>query len=142
MFAYFESPLSWTELAKRTYREMSDDDAFGLAAQLAYYFFLALFPAILCMLALASFLPLHNFTDEVLRAAARFAPQEMLGIIREQMMRLAEGKNGGIATIGAGNETPFGKLYGVNVGCLEVVSEEELSRIHFTYFACMNGRWS
>ena len=100
MFAYFESTLSWTELAKRTYREMSDDDAFGLAAELAYYFFLALFPAILCLLALASFLPLHNFSDEVLRAAARFAPEEMLGIIREQMMRLAEGNNGGIATIG------------------------------------------
>lgn len=27
----------------------------GLAAQLAYYFFLALFPAILCVIAIASF---------------------------------------------------------------------------------------
>jgi len=100
MFAYFETTLTWTELAKRTYREMMDDDALGLAAQLAYYFFLSLFPAILCVLALASFLPLQNFTDEVVGAASRFAPEPMLGLIREQMARLAEGHHGGIATIG------------------------------------------
>ena len=36
VLAYFESTLSWTELLKRTYREMMDDNALGLAAQLAY----------------------------------------------------------------------------------------------------------
>ena len=58
-------PLSWSDLARRTWREVIDDDVLGLAAQLSYYFFLALFPAILCVIALASFLPLHNFTDEI-----------------------------------------------------------------------------
>jgi uncharacterized BrkB/YihY/UPF0761 family membrane protein len=48
--------LSWTELARRTWREVVDDDVLGLAAQLFYYFSLALFPAILFLLALASFL--------------------------------------------------------------------------------------
>jgi len=100
MLAYFETTLTWTELAKRTYREMMEDDALGLAAQLAYYFFLALFPAILCVLALVSFLPLQNFTDEVVRAAARIAPEPMLDIIRQQMARLAQGNHGGIATLG------------------------------------------
>jgi uncharacterized BrkB/YihY/UPF0761 family membrane protein len=42
MLAYFETTLTWTDLARRTWREMIDDDALGLAAQLAYYFFLAL----------------------------------------------------------------------------------------------------
>jgi len=31
----------------RTWREVIEDDVLGLAAQLSYYFFLALFPAIL-----------------------------------------------------------------------------------------------
>jgi len=30
-------PISWTELARRTWREMIDDDVAGLAAQLSYY---------------------------------------------------------------------------------------------------------
>ena len=57
--------LSWSELGKRTWREALDDDVPGLAAQLSYYFFLALFPAILFLLALASFFPLSNITDDV-----------------------------------------------------------------------------
>ena len=100
MFAYFETTLSWRELFKRTYKEMMADDALGLAAQLAYYFFLALFPAILCVIALASFLPLQNFTDEMLSSVGRFAPAEMLGVIREQMVRLSNGNDGGVFTIG------------------------------------------
>ena len=50
-------PLSWTELVRRTWREAMDDDVTGLAAQLSYYFFLALFPAILFVLGVASFFP-------------------------------------------------------------------------------------
>ena len=54
------NPLSWSELLKRTAKESSEDDVFDLAAQLAYYCFLALFPAVLFILALASFFPLTN----------------------------------------------------------------------------------
>ena len=100
MLAYFESTLTWPELIRRTYKEMMDDDALGLAAQLAYYFFLALFPAILCVIAIASFLPLHSFTDEMVSSLGRFAPDEMLTLIREQMTRLSEGNDGGILSIG------------------------------------------
>jgi hypothetical protein len=41
-------------LARRTWREVGDDDVLGPAAQLSYYFFLALVPAILFLLALAN----------------------------------------------------------------------------------------
>ena len=100
MLAYFERTLSWGELLKRTYKELMDDDALGLAAQLAYYFFLALFPAILCVIALASFLPLDSLTDEIVSSLGRFAPDAMLSIIREQLVRLANGNDGGIFTLG------------------------------------------
>ena len=100
MFAYFESTLGWRELLTRTYRELMDDDGLGLAAQLAYYFFLALFPAILCLLAIASFFPLQNFTDQVVGSLGRFAPQEMLTLIRDQMVRIANGNHGGLVGIG------------------------------------------
>ena len=74
----FDIPLSWPQLLKRTLKETSEDDCLGLAAQLAYYFFLALFPAILFLLALASFFPLTNFIGQAVAALRPFAPAEVL----------------------------------------------------------------
>src|SRR5919199_1780010 len=39
--------LSWKDLAKRVYNETIKDDILGRAAQLSYYFLLALFPSLL-----------------------------------------------------------------------------------------------
>ena len=47
----------------------------------------------------------------------------------------------GVRAFGVGNDTPIGKMYGVNVGCLEGVGEEELSRIPVTRIDGMNERW-
>ena len=43
--------LSWTQLAKRVWAEANEDDVFGRAAQLAYYFLLALFPLLIFLTA-------------------------------------------------------------------------------------------
>ena len=93
-------PLSWAELARRTWREVVDDDVLGLAAQLSYYFFLALFPAILFLLAVASFFPLSNITDDVGRSLGPFVSPQVLALIQEQMQRLADNENGGLLTFG------------------------------------------
>jgi membrane protein len=100
MLASFDIPLSWGDLLKRTAKETNDDDCLGLAAQLAYYFFLALFPAILFVLALASFFPLTNVTDEIVRALRPIAPAELLGFLEEQLRRLSNADSGGILTVG------------------------------------------
>ena len=92
--------LSWSELLKRTGREAIDDDVMGLAAQLSYYFFLALFPAILFLLALASFFPLTNVTDDVGQSLGPFVSAQVLELIQEQMRRLANNDNGGLLTFG------------------------------------------
>jgi hypothetical protein len=51
-------------------------------------------------------------------------------------------KHSGVRVFGIGNETPMGKMYGVNIGCLEGITEEELSRIPMTYVDGMHDRWS
>src|SRR5207249_4969501 len=58
MLTYLKVPLTWWEILRRTIRESLKDDCVGLAAQLAYYFFFALFPALLFLVALASYFPL------------------------------------------------------------------------------------
>jgi len=45
------SGSSLKEVAKRTWAEILADDVFGRAAQLAYFFFLALFPFLICVIA-------------------------------------------------------------------------------------------
>jgi len=117
MLAHFEIALSWKDLIKRTYNEAKNHDAQGLASQLAYYFFLALFPALLCLLAIASFFPLQNFTDEVVRVLGPFAPQEMIDVIRQQMIKIGESQHGGLLTVGL-----LGALWSSSAAMVAIVS--------------------
>jgi membrane protein len=96
----FRIPLTWRELLKRTLKEMRDDDCLGIAAQLAYYFFLALVPAFLFLIALASFFPLQNLTDEVVRALRPIAPEEVVGFLADQLRLISNKDNGGLLTLG------------------------------------------
>jgi membrane protein len=100
MFTAFQIPLSWSELLKRTAKESSEDDVLGLAAQLAYYFFLALFPAVLFILALASFFTLTNLIDDIVGALRPIAPADVLGFLEEQLRRISNTDSGGILTFG------------------------------------------
>ena len=46
----------------------------------------------------------------------------------------------GVRAFGVGTDTPIGRMVGVNVGCLEGVSEEALSRIPIVHVDGMNDR--
>ncbi|HEX6930042.1 MAG TPA: GFA family protein [Gammaproteobacteria bacterium] len=46
----------------------------------------------------------------------------------------------GVRPFGVGNDTPIGKMYGINIGCLEGISEEDLSKIPITYVDGLNDR--
>jgi len=51
-------------------------------------------------------------------------------------------KHCGVRAFGIGNETPMGKMVGVNVMCLEGVSDEELSKVPITYVDGLHDNWS
>jgi hypothetical protein len=48
----------------------------------------------------------------------------------------------GVRPFGVGTETPVGTMYGVNLGCLDDVSDEELSRVPITYVDGRNDRFA
>lgn len=100
MLAYLRVPLSWTDLFKRSVREALADDIFDLAAQQAYYFFFALFPALLFVIAVASFFPLQTLINDVVTMMARFAPQAVIQIITDAMGSLSKQNSGGVLTVG------------------------------------------
>src|SRR5213593_3676774 len=96
----FKLPLGWRELTKRTAAEVLADNCLGLAAQLAYYFFLALFPALLFLVAIISFIPISGLLEAITGMLARVAPSEALVIIQDQILKIAHEKNGGLLTLG------------------------------------------
>jgi membrane protein len=100
MLQRLRGPLSWTELAKRTYREAVADNCLGLAAQLAYYFFLALFPALLFFVALISFIPVEGLLKAITDMLGRVAPTEVLTLVQDQIVKIAQNKDGGLLTLG------------------------------------------
>ena len=100
MLAYFEKELPWSELIKRTVKDSIQDDAAGIAAQLAYYFFLSLFPALLFLVALASFFPLYSFTDELMRLLEPIAPEAVVTLLREQLVSLSNSADGSLLSVG------------------------------------------
>jgi len=96
----FRIPLGWRELLNRMASEVLADNCLGLAAQLAYYFFLALFPALLFITAIISFIPVAGLLDAITGMLARVAPGEVLSIVQDQILKIAHEKNGGLLTIG------------------------------------------
>jgi uncharacterized BrkB/YihY/UPF0761 family membrane protein len=74
------------------------DDLLGWSAQISYYFFLALFPALICLVALASFFPIEHFTDVVLGVLPRIAPEDVLSLVSRQLMVIAETRSAGLAS--------------------------------------------
>jgi membrane protein len=98
MFAHLHMPLSWKEIFTRTAKESWADDILSLAAQQAYYFVFALFPALLTLISLASFFPVTNLIDEIVSMLGRFAPPDVLKIIADQIYEISQSKQGGILT--------------------------------------------
>jgi membrane protein len=98
MLAYLRVPIGWTELLKRSTREALADNVFDLAAQQAYYFFFALFPALLFVIAVASFFPLQGLIDDVVRMVEQIAPSDVVKILTDSILSLSKQNSGGILT--------------------------------------------
>lgn len=50
-------------------------------------------------------------------------------------------KHCGVRAFGIGNDTPVGKMVGINVMCLEGVSDEDLSKVPITYVDGLHDNW-
>ena len=48
----------------------------------------------------------------------------------------------GVRAFGVGNDTPMGKMYGVNVGCLDQLTDKELSELPITYVDGLHDKFA
>ena len=99
-FGFANLPFGWWDLLTRTVKEFVADNGLGLAAQLAYYFFFSLFPAVLVGLAFASFFPLEHFVDRMVATLGGVVPGDIIRIVQDQVRKISEGNNGGLLTFG------------------------------------------
>lgn len=47
----------------------------------------------------------------------------------------------GVRAFGIGTQTPIGRMYGVNLGCIDELDDEALSRLPITYVDGLHDRW-
>ena len=101
MLARLRVPLTWSQILKQTFTEaFFKDNVLAMAAQLAYYFFFALFPALLVVIAIASYFPVERLIDEMFAILGGVIPPEAMSIITEQIQKISKGEQGGLLTIG------------------------------------------
>lgn len=90
--------MTLKELALRTWQESREDDVFGSAAKLAYYFLLALFPLLIFLTSAVGFLP--GVQDSLLNGLARVAPPEAMKLVRETLSDVVSHRSGGLLSLG------------------------------------------
>jgi membrane protein len=106
--------LSCWALAKRTCRKSWDDEVFGQAARLAFYYFLSLFPVLLLLLILFDRLAGtgSNLRDTLLGAFQQILPREASALIAKTVAELNAGAVIGAGAVAAGLGSAWGALNG------------------------------
>jgi len=85
------------ELVKKIWQRSNDHNIFGAAAELAYYFMLALFPMLIFLTNLVSSLP--GARESILGALYRVMPADALSIVRAALEDAVNNRSGGLISI-------------------------------------------
>lgn len=107
--------LTLKELARRVWKGSEEDNAFGRAAELAYYFLLALFPMLIFLTSLVGFMP--SIQDNIIDAVAKVAPRQVVNLVRDFISDVVENRSGGLLSFGI-----IGTLWAASTGVAAVMS--------------------
>lgn len=84
--------------ALELFRRFSEDEVTGLSAQLSYYFLLSLFPLLIFIVALASFLPIDYYS--MIDFLSSYMPQDVIVLIENFLNQIIDSSGGGLISIG------------------------------------------
>jgi membrane protein len=91
---------SWMYVARKTWREFSDDQCTDLAAGLTYYAVLSIFPAAIALTSLLGlFGQAEESVDTVLEVLDPLVSSQMLGTIEPTLRQIAESQSAGFALV-------------------------------------------
>src|SRR5690606_7709851 len=96
-FRYWLQGKFWADL----WNEINEDNCWGMAAQLSYYFLLAFFPFLLFLSALISFIPVDpDLLNKILSELSNFLPTSTYLLIEEIVTELVGSQDQGVLTLG------------------------------------------
>jgi membrane protein len=90
--------LSPGELGRRVWRGSSEDNVFGTAAELAFYFMLSLFPMLIFLASLVGFLP--GLRENILASLAKAMPDDAMSIVNHTLRDAAGKRSPGLLSFG------------------------------------------
>lgn len=90
--------LTLKQLISNVWRESNEDNVFGGAAELAYYFLLALFPMLIFLTSLVGFLP--GLQANILNAIGKVAPADAMRLINDTLADIISHRSGGLISFG------------------------------------------
>jgi membrane protein len=82
------------------WNEIEKDEILGRAAQLAYYFLLALFPALLFLTALVGLLPIESIVPELMKYLGSILPDDALSLMMRYLQQVVQGSGTDILSLG------------------------------------------
>jgi membrane protein len=82
-------------------RRVQEDDVLTIAAAMAYYFFLSLFPLCLFVVALVTVAPVHGLEDWLLEQAGQLLPAEAFRLLEGTIRDLLARPRRGLLSLGA-----------------------------------------
>ncbi|HKX32635.1 MAG TPA: YihY/virulence factor BrkB family protein [Blastocatellia bacterium] len=106
--------LTFKKLTLRTWNEAIEDNVYSRAAELAYYFLLALFPMLIFLSSLIGFLP--EAQEKLFVALARVVPGEAMGLIYQTIRDVVQNRSGGLLSFGV-----LGTLWAASGGVTAVM---------------------
>src|SRR5262250_2686029 len=74
--------LQFRDAIVRTYGDVLRNHTLQMAAALAYYFVLSLFPSLIFLSAVVAYLPVPDLFNQALSVMARFLPADSMGLVR------------------------------------------------------------
>jgi Predicted membrane protein len=87
--------VSWKEILHRTFKEANQDDILGRSAQLSYYFFLALFPMLISIIAVMSVFGHADYMRQKLLDFLTIAlPGSASELIQKTLLEVIQGAGG------------------------------------------------
>ena len=86
----------WLDL----HTEIRDDNIFNGAAALAFYFTLAIFPALISLLSIVPYLPIQDVDEVILEFLHQGLPEEAADLVEGIVSRLAEEQRGSLLSFG------------------------------------------
>src|SRR5262247_4894009 len=88
--------LTWRQAGLKIWNKLFDDDVFGRAAQLAYYWLFSIFPLLIFLTTLLAFLPMRRDLDQWIGALSAVLPPEAYTLLNNTFQQIASQQRGGL----------------------------------------------